>query len=68
MRFAALIVFALASTAATAHGGHEEARTMGDAHWFASADHLLMLMLGGLLFGVGVYALLRRLLASRTQS
>lgn len=68
MRIAAMIVFALSGTAAMAHGGHEEARAMGDAHWFASADHLLMLILGGIVFGAGVYAVLRRLLATRTRS
>ena len=68
MRFAALIVYALTTTAAMAHGGHEEARIMGDAHWFASADHLLMLILGGLAFGIGVYAAFRLARSSRSRA
>lgn len=59
MKRITFLAYGLMTGSALAHGGHEQARALGDAHWFASGDHILMLGLGGFALAASIYAGLR---------
>ncbi|MCR8723101.1 hypothetical protein [Frigidibacter sp. ROC022] len=60
----AMTVYLLGAGAALAHGGHEEAIEQGGAHWLTAGDHLIVLLLAGIVLGIGVRSVLRRKVAA----
>ncbi len=64
----ALTAYILSAGAALAHAGHDEAVVYGDAHWLTTGDHVIVLILGAGLLGVGAYRLIRRIAHKRAQA
>lgn len=60
----AILVYALGTSAALAHGGHEEAVVYGDAHWLMSGDHIIIVMLACFAAGLAVAPAVRKLRAT----
>lgn len=56
----AIWAYILSAGAALAHGGHEEAVVMGDAHWFTTGDHVIVLVLAAFVAGLGARPVLRQ--------
>ncbi len=64
----AFTAYILSAGAALAHAGHDEAVVHGDAHWLMTGDHVIVLILGAGLLGMGAYRLIRRLARKRAKA